>query len=158
MADWNCCLDEDIPDELPDIGGEPGVPSALHDHPPSAQENSLEVVKPREIVRKQKVGGQNEIKFNNYNFANSLNKNKYSRHALALSSQHLLLPTICYTSTCNTERRKITKYLHIIEYRAVSIVFQTMKSAPSPHSECVLLPHTRWAVRGQYFGRRQTLD
>jgi hypothetical protein len=61
MADWNCCLDEDIPDELPDIGGEPGVPSVLLDHPPSAggaaQENSLEVVKPREIVRKQKVGG-----------------------------------------------------------------------------------------------------
>jgi hypothetical protein len=60
MADWNCCLDEDIPDELPDIGGEPGIPSVLHDHPLSAgaaQENSLEVVKPREIVRKQKVRG-----------------------------------------------------------------------------------------------------
>ena len=86
MADWNCCLDEDIPDELPDIGGEPGIPSVLVDHPLSAggaaQENTLEVVKPREIVRKQKVGGQNEIKLNNYNFANSLNKNKYSRHAV----------------------------------------------------------------------------
>ncbi len=57
MADWNCCLDEDIPDELPDIGGEPDVSSVLLDHPSSAQENSLEVVKPREIVRKQKVRG-----------------------------------------------------------------------------------------------------
>jgi hypothetical protein len=61
-----------------------------------------------------------------------------------------------------------TKYLHIIEYRTVSSVFQTIDPPPPLHPASVSSPrtkggrvHTRWAVRGwggQYFGRRKTLD
>jgi hypothetical protein len=57
----------------------------------------------------------------------------------------------------------------LIEYRAVSGVFQNIDPPPpSPPSECVLPPHRRRGVHthravggwggGQYFGRRQTLD
>ncbi len=60
-----------------------------------------------------------------------------------------------------------TKYLHIVEYGAVSGVFQTIDPPTlSPPSECVL-PMGGWGymhspggegLGGQYFGRRQTLD
>jgi hypothetical protein len=82
-----------------------------------------------------------------------LNKNKYSRHAfftsllLALSSQPLLA-TVSYTSTCNAERRKITKYLHIIEYRLVSGVFQTIDHPPPLHLASVSFPRTPGGERG----------
>ncbi len=56
---------------------------------------------------------------------------------------------------------KITKYLHIIEYRAVPDVFQTIDPPPPLHPASVSSPrtkgggvHTRRAVKGQYFGRR----
>jgi hypothetical protein len=51
------------------------------------------------------------------------------------------------------------KVLTYVEYRAVSGVFQNIDPPPplSLHPSCVLPPHCQ-AVRGQYFGRRQTLD
>jgi hypothetical protein len=58
---------------------------------------------------------------------------------------------------------KVTKNLHIIGYRAVSGVFQTLDPPPPLHPASVSSPrtkgggvHTCRAVWGQYFGRRQT--
>jgi hypothetical protein len=62
---------------------------------------------------------------------------------------------------------KVTKYSHIIEYRAVSGVFQTIDTPPPLHPASVSSPRTNGGgvhthtpggegVGGQYFGRRQT--